>query len=236
MPGRKQPVRQALCCECGQVREFKVARNHREENYWLKRPIEADWHRETGDLKCEACARVTCHALLHPDGGWAADHAEKIRLIATGWSVAGAGKDAASRARIQQRWRQGLPQNPHARHLWWASDEEKARSAGETHFLAICKAEVPVPKRTRGTSYSRDQLIAPGQFHDVDREDPETGLWWFDLDCTHCLYRSNAIAVEAQRKALRDKLIEIVAKVDTIDAQTVAELLRHFGHREDCGR
>ena len=31
-------LRKALCCTCGNVRTCKQSRNHRVENYWLRRP------------------------------------------------------------------------------------------------------------------------------------------------------------------------------------------------------
>lgn len=214
----------ALCCVCGNLRTCRRPRNYQRENRWLNGPVDPSWHRETGDLKCDVCGNITVHAIITGD-----NHAEEIRKAATGWHYKEL--DADGRHRVQERWRQGRLENPFLRHQWWTSDERAAREAGKTRFQAICMAEIPVPARTpedRDRSYAHNELAAPSEFHDVDREDPETGLWWFDVDCVDCLYRSNAIALEYQRKELQKRLSEIVDKVSSLDATTVAVLLHHF--------
>ncbi|TVX97859.1 hypothetical protein FPV58_22050 [Mycolicibacterium porcinum] len=224
--------RQAICCTCGSVRTCRRPRNYRPENYWLRGPVDRDWHRETGDLKCEECGRVTTHAIITGD-----DHAEKLREVATGWFYKSLTE--ADRQRIQRAWRQGDPRNPHAHHLWWWSDLEKAWDAGQSVFPAICKAELPVPEQQseRGResnyrAYEIDELIAPKYCHDVDLEDPATGLWWYEVDCTDCLCRANMIALGEQRQALQAKLQKIVDKVSRLDARTVADLLDRFRDAE----
>ncbi len=219
----------ALCCTCGSIRTCRRPRNHRPENYWLRGPVDRDWHRETGDLKCQECGRVTTHAIITGD-----NHAEKLREVATGWNYNCL--TDTDYQRIRGAWRQGVPQNPEKRHLWWASDAQKARDAGESTFLAICKTEIPVPKmqsKKGSKSYAHDELIAPNRFHDVEYEDESTGLWWHEVDCTDCLYRSNAIAVDHQRNALREKVLDVVGNLSKLDARTVAELLAAFeaGHQ-----
>jgi len=197
-------------------------------------PVDRDWQREVGDLKCEECQRITTHAILLPDNNMR-DHAENLRKAATGWVFKSL--TAGGHQRLQEKWREGRPRNPYLRHLWYISDEKKARKAGDTHFLAICKERIEVPKKTekeRDASYGLDEFVKPSQFHDVDREDPETGLWWYDLECPDCLYRANTIALEEQRKALQEKMQAVVDKISTLDAQTVEELLAHFGDSEGC--
>lgn len=219
-----EKVMKALCCTCGSVRTCRRPRNHRPENYWLRGPVDRDWHRETGDLKCEECGRVTTHAIITGD-----NHAEKLREVATGWSYNCL--TDADYQRIRGAWRQGVPQNPEKRHLWWTSDAQKARDAGKSTFLAICKAEIPVPKmqpKKSSNSYAHDELIAPNRFHDVEYEDESTGLWWYEVDCTDCLYRSNAIALDYQRDALKEKVLDIAGKLSKLDARTVVELLAAF--------
>jgi hypothetical protein len=216
-------LKQALCCICGTLRTCRRPRNYRPENRWLYGPVDRDWHRETGDLKCDECGRITTHAIITGD-----NHAERIREAATGW-VFKCLTDA-DHQRIRQAWRQGIPQNPRKRHLWWAGDRRKAFDAGQSHFLAICKAEIPVPKTLPKSDhiYASDELVAPNRFHDVDLEDPETGLWWYETDCTDCLYRSNMIALDRQRDELKEKVLDIAGKISKLDARTVAELLAAF--------
>lgn len=227
-------LRQALCCVCGTLRTCSRPRNYRRENYWLQGAVDNDWHRETGDLKCVECGRVTTHAIILSAADGFRDHAELLRKLATGWHSKKCTE--ADLARIQEHWRRGTPQNPYKRHLWWVSDLEKARAAGQSHFRAICMAEIPVPQmqsKKGSTGYKSDEMVAPKRFHDVDREDPDTGLWWFDVDCVDCLYRSNEIALGKQRKALKAKLQAVVDKIGSLDARTVSELLVAFA--EDGG-
>lgn len=228
--------KQALCCVCGNIRQCRRPRNHRPENIWLHGPVDRDWHRETGDLKCDECGRITTHAILLPANSTYQDHAETLRKIATGW-VRKSLTDEDYR-RIRSAWRQGVPQNPRKRHLWWSSELHEARDAEKQTFEAICKAEIPVPKmesKNKGAkTYGYDELIAPNRFHEVDLEDPETGLWWYEVDCTDCLHRANDIALGEQRKSLKVKMQEIVDKIDGLDARTVADLLANFADTESC--
>ncbi|MFT4125073.1 MAG: hypothetical protein QM662_02430 [Gordonia sp. (in: high G+C Gram-positive bacteria)] len=63
IPAKHGPA-QALCCECGQLREYRRAANPLHE--WPN--FEDSFERLLGDLKCKHCARITRHALLrHPD-------------------------------------------------------------------------------------------------------------------------------------------------------------------------
>lgn len=195
-----------------------------------------DWHREVGDLKCEECGRITTHAIILPaDDTWR-DHAESIREIATGWVNNRLNED--DYRRIRQAWRQGTPQNPRKRHFWWGSDLDEARAAGQSHFRAICEVEIPVPQMESGegtNTYAGDELVAPDQFHDVDLEDSETGLWWYEVDCTDCLYHSNVAALNRQRKALQSKIEGLAGKIAYLDAATVAHLLDQFNDAEIIG-
>lgn len=219
-------IKQALCCVCGALRTCRRPRNYRRENRWLLGPVDRDWSRETGELKCEACGEITVHAIIT-----GSDHAEEIHKVAIGWTL-----NAEADDRIRARWRQGRPENPYLHHIWWRVDEQEAREAGRSHFLALCKASVPVPRKRpdeRDWSISSDELVAPSEFHDVDREDPATGLWWYDIDCVDCLRRSNAITLSRQRKLLKEHLAKVVEKIDTIDPQTVSALLAQLASESE---
>lgn len=221
-------TKQALCCECGTVRTCRRPRDYQRENYLLYNTVDPTWNRETGRLKCDTCGQITVHAIILPEGYAYRDHAEILRDLAHGWVRSNV--TAGALDRIREKWRQGLPRNPYLHHLWWTSDVEAARQAGETRMLAICKTEIDVPKKVKKSirSYAADELVEPLPFHDVDREDPATGLWWFDMKCVECLRRSNAIAIESQRRDLKARLQTIVDKIGTLDASTVAELLAQF--------
>jgi hypothetical protein len=191
--------------------------------------VDPNWHREVGDLKCETCNAVTRHAIISA-AERADTHAEVLHQVATGWGnrVVDADGNGPSRRRIEEAWRQGLPRNPYLNHLWWISDEKKAREAGRTHLLAVCMEPIPVPEpsapgRTTST-FGHDEIVKPREFHDVDREDPETGLWWYDLRCPDCLLRSNAMALQAMRKQLVDRLLQLTISANDLDQGAVVKL------------
>jgi hypothetical protein len=166
--------RQALCCECGQLRMFKQARNHRG---WWGQP---NWHRSVGDLKCTHCGIVTAHALmLNTNDGEAND--DQLQRVALG-SFEGLWSDS-ERARLRRDYRQGnLPRNPYLHHNWFLSDEETARNAGESQVTAMCGLQVDLPANPEDCS---SDYTEPCEIRDMEYEDPETGLWWVDMDCAH---------------------------------------------------
>ena len=222
---------QALCCECGALRTCNRPRNHRTDNYWLCDPVDRDWHRETGDLKCAECGTITRHALLLPDGHWARDHAERLRKAGTGWYFKEL--NDADRKRIQERWHEGLPSNPRTSHQWFRSAEDEARAAGRTHLRAVCKALIPVPKRTWEQRYPSGGLKSDMLVKPVVRDpEPDADGWEF-VHCVDCLYRSNQIALDEQRKELKDKLLEYAGKLTSLDAATVISLVEQFRAAED---
>lgn len=221
-------VMEALCCVCGAVRTCRRPRNHQGENWWLSGPV-GDWSRELGDLKCHACGEVTRHALIT-----GSDHTEKIHKMAIGWEFRGFSEE--EHQRVRDRWREGLPQNPILKHQWWVSDETAARKAGETHVITICKTYTPLPTKATepGTGVDRDEFMEPRQYGlEEGYEDPETGLTWLWMTCPDCYLRSNAIALDEQRKALKDKLLDVAARFSTLDARTVERLLAQFTDSEE---
>lgn len=227
-----EQLRPALCNTCGTLRTFKRARNYQPENYWLKRPVDLDWSRELGDLKCETCGKVTTHALLHPEGDWAADHAETVQRIALGdlkahprFQDPWAAKDLV---RIIDRYRQSnYPKNPFVNHRWWKSDENEAREAGQKWFRAMCGEPVEVPAEHRSNGSSITELEAPTQVTDPERSehenfDAETGLWWTaDGVCVNCLRVRNNWLLDKRRKEVAVLLLKLAADVDSLDAATV---------------
>lgn len=220
---------QALCCTCGALRTCRRPRNRRVENRWLNQPIDRDWHRETGELKCEFCGQVTVHAIIT-----GSDHAEDIHKMAIGWQFKNLTPETLQR--VRDRWREGFPNNPYLHHLWWISDETAARAAGQTQVVTICKMSAPLPKKVTkpGTGVDRDVVMKPRDFHDVEYEDPETGLGWYWMTCPDCLLRSNAIALDEQRKALKDKLLDVAGRFSSLDAPTVQRLLAQLEGGEGC--
>lgn len=222
-------VKQALCCACGAVRTCRRPHNHRAENYWLSGPVYRDWHRETGDLKCSECGKITTHAIIHPERDSFRDHAERVTNIALGMPDPMANNPEV-RERVRRAYRQrSYPSNPYVNHRWWRSDEDAARAAGEKWFTAMCGETMPLPTRKIA---GRDitAMEAPTHVTDPDRADhenldPDTGLWWTsDGECVNCLRVRNNWLLEQRRKDVSALLIKIVAMIDKVDARVVERL------------
>lgn len=217
----------ALCCICGSLRTCSRPRNHRAENYWMAGPIDRDWHRETGDLKCTACGRVTTHALIHPEGDRLRDHAEHMQLIALGWTNQRISD--AKRLEIRRQYHDAFPRNPFIDHLWWKYDENEARKAGKATFPAMCGAMVPVPAEPcEGKTVT--EFRAPEQLTDPDvmeyeHLDPDTGLWWDVGDCVNCLHVRNDKLLRDRREELAKVLLKASVYTDKLDADLVNTLL-----------
>lgn len=221
----------ALCCVCGAVRKCRRPRNHRPENYWLSGTVDRDWHRETGDLKCAQCGRVTTHAIIHPERDTFRDHAERITNIALGMGDPASAGNPHLRDRIQQTYRQrNYPLNPYVHHRWFKSDENDARSAGKTWFPAMCGEPLPLPEQVRENGRYITAMEAPTHVSDPDRAehenlDVETGLWWTsDGVCVNCLRVRNNWLLEKRRKDVAALLIKIAAIIDEVDARVVERL------------
>lgn len=71
---------EALCCECGALRWYRMARGMVGE--WLD--LDRGVGRHVGDLKCFHCATITKHALLRLDDDRYRDEAEHVTDLATG--------------------------------------------------------------------------------------------------------------------------------------------------------
>jgi hypothetical protein len=209
---------QALCCECGQLRTFKQARNHRG---WWAHP---DWHRNVGDLKCAHCGKVTTHALMRR----ANNGDEELQRIALGGADE-AWPDERNR-RLQQEYRQGnLPRNPYLHHSWFLSDAETARNAGESQVTAMCGEQVDLPPNpTVGSEDCSSDYAPPHEIPDMEYEDPDTGLWWVDMDCVDCRYVANTQRLRWQQRQLMDELVELAGHTRDLNAAEVAELREHL--------
>lgn len=219
----------ALCCTCGSLRTCSRPRNHRTENYWLARPVDRDWHRETGDLKCDNCARVTVHAIIHPDGDRFRDHAERLSAIALGMPDPIDEDSPQTRKRITTAYRQrNFPDNPYVWHKWWKSAENAAREAGRQWFPAMCGELVEVPE-TPCAGSDVNKFEAPAQISDPDPAehesiDGDTGLWWTGGVCINCLRVRNNWLLQQRRNNLRKVLLELATSIDELDERLVNRL------------
>ncbi|OBF42569.1 hypothetical protein A5719_03315 [Mycolicibacterium peregrinum] len=213
-----EPVMKALCCVCGNLRTYRRARNCR--GNWG----DQSWERSLGDLKCSECVSITTHALLD-DGS---DFDEKRQRIALGDQDILPSWDPQWRKTIRADYRRGLPRNPLTDHLWWKADEDAAREAGQKQFQAMCGELVNVPEQRREGTTPQQQRM-PSQVKDVNLyeeefQDPATGLWWRDGDCVDCLRHRHAWLLREHRKKLSALLIQVVAKIDDVDATMVEKL------------
>ncbi|WP_454788505.1 hypothetical protein [Mycolicibacterium lutetiense] len=231
--------KQALCCTCGTVRTCRRSRNYRPENYWLSGPIDLDWHRETGELKCSECGRVTTHALLHPEGDQLRDHAEMMQRVATGNSH-GHFK-TAELAEVRRKFRQGFPRNPELNHFWWGREAEEAWATGERTVIGLCGEPVTLHRNPTGPSSrvtdSEDSQVIPKIVRDQEYEDPDTGVSWREMDCVDCLRVWHLELLRQRRQTLSETLTKFLAELlseekggypKRIDLRTVNALVEAF--------
>lgn len=217
---------QALCCTCGNLRTCRRPRNHRQENYWLRGPVDRNWHRETGDLKCSECGRVTRHALIMPAGDSFRDHAERITRVALGSTTDPIASHEELRRHVRDAYRQGRQPNPYLKHLWSVSDEEEARKAGRTHIRTRCGEQHPLPKRSK--TYGGNRPLEPDPVRwDQEYEGPD-GQWWIEVDCPDCYRVSNERRLAQRRQQLNDWLAWALGRPDRVPDGQVDSLLAAF--------
>lgn len=198
-------IRKALCCVCGEIRTCHRPRNHQAENIWLSKPVDPNWHRELGDLKCENCGMVTRHAILHPEGDPFRTHDERITHIALGGDDPYSDAYTDNRDRIRQAYRQGRQANPYLNHMWRSSDEDAARKAGKATVTTYCGEIAKLPAQSR--TLDGGGLIKPDPVRwEQEYEDHQTGGWWVELDCPDCYRLANERRAAQRRKLLTEWL------------------------------
>ncbi|MDN4520716.1 hypothetical protein QYF68_23285 [Mycolicibacterium austroafricanum] len=220
-------TKQALCCECGSIRTCRRPRNHKTENYWLTGPIDRNWHRETGDLKCSECGRITRHAIIHPDKDSFRDHAERLTRIALGTTKDPVSRDESLRGRVQAAYRQGREPNPRLMHRWLAGDSEAAREAGRDYVITFCGEKHQIPNSVVPLSTDKPAMPDPVRW-DQEYEDPATGLWWVQMDCVDCLRVSNERRMARRRKVLAEWLAWLLAADSRVPDEHVDTLIEAF--------
>lgn len=233
---------EALCCICGSLRTCSRPRNHRAENFWFKEPVDLDWHRETGDLKCAECGRITTHALIYPEADTLRDHAEMMQRVATGNSHGHFNEDEL--VEVRKKYRQGFPRNPYVSHFWWDGDAKEAWAAGRRTVLGLCGEPMEIMRdpssvleEAKQSSYDSDgRQIQPKKVRDQEYEDDETGLWWTEMYCVDCLRVWHLELLRQRRELLAVRLTEFLADLladktgypKKIDLQTVNALVEAF--------
>ncbi|WP_131822578.1 hypothetical protein [Mycobacteroides chelonae] len=213
--------RQALCCECGQLRTCALPRNHILGGWGLHTPF-GDGHREVCELKCDHCGRRTRHALLMR---LYQTHDEDMQLVALGDPHEGYTPDQLDM--LRDNYRKGLPRNPFLEHMFYTSDLEKARADGSLTARTLCGEVVAVDdsRFDYGTGYEVRAYRKPEEVRDQEYEDPRTGLWWVEQDCVDCLRVSNQIAARSKRDELLDAVRNLLVNLNSYDTASVERLL-----------
>ncbi|SLE48354.1 Uncharacterised protein [Mycobacteroides abscessus subsp. massiliense] len=218
--------RQALCCECGNLRTCRRPRNFVEENWYLQRPVDRSWRRELGDLKCDICGKVTTHALLYPKWHDFKDHAERIQSIALGDPDS---LKVQVQERIRKNYRIGRESNPYLRHCWWTSATEEARKAGTNTVVTLCGDDHELPADPVSfdddrEDYGDELLVAPRHYRQMFSADaPPEG--WDQQDCPDCARAVNRWILERHRKDLMAKLVELMRIASDGNAASLERLI-----------
>ena len=224
--------RQALCCECGQLRTFSpnYSFSHDDKNRGGGLFTDPRGWQATGTLKCSHCETRTRHALM--DADHVRDFTEDYQRYVLGgdWPF----KYLPDRERLRTEYFDQFPRNPFVRHRWFKSDEKQAREAGKTWFRSMCGEPVSMPEQERENGRTITEMEAPTQLADPERTehenlDVETGLWWTaDGECVNCLRVRHDWLLKENRTQLLTQLIEASAAVATMDAEAVTALREHL--------
>ena len=93
----------------------------------------------------------------------------------------------------------------------------------KVHLCELVEDEAEKPSKDTTSGYNRDQVWAP-KF--IDSEADKDG--WRRISCVDCLALTNRIAINEQREQLKEKLIEYVGKLSSLDPATVVSLVEQF--------
>lgn len=225
--------RQALCCECGNLRTF--GRNYyppRDENSGGGLFTDPRGWFDTGTLKCSHCGVRTRHALLAEEH--LSDLAERYQAYVLGgaapytYHVSEDGRES-----LREQYFAQFPRNPFVTHKWWKADEDEAREAGRKQFRAMCGEMIDLPAAARPGA-TPSESVAPTQLTHPDvteheNLDVDTGLWWTAEGwCVNCLKVRHDWLLKQQRKQLLVQLLEVSNAVDTMAAEDVTALREHL--------
>ncbi|CDM76141.1 zinc finger domain-containing protein [Mycobacterium marinum] len=220
-PKPPKPVKQALCCQCGQPRTYK--------SVWRARggynPGDRWKRRWVGRLKCSHCATITTHALLVDPNSSYRDADEREQLLALGDQPRNRYEQLTDLGRLRREYRDGMPQNPNLRHIWWIRDETAARAAGAREVPTLCGGV----HQLRGESASareriKPSYLAPDPVRLEEYTDLDTGESWRDGDCVDCLRVHNAGVLERAREDLTKLISWYFVRAERLNATEVGEL------------
>lgn len=222
----------ALCCVCGAQRTVSGNyRRHNDPNYDYGPIGRKEGWRYTQTLKCEACGERTRHAFLRPGDAWWRDSDEKYQRYILGgeWH----GEYAPDRERLRAEYFTKFPRNPYLHHWYTVDEAQAAWEAGERTVTALCGDTMTLnrePNLCRGGRGSgTDEPVEPDEVRDMEYEDPETGLWWDDMDCVNCLRVTNERRLKRRRERLESWLAWFACHPEAIPDDDADALNAIFG-------
>lgn len=228
--------RKALCCQCGHQRT--VSANHftsmKDPNAPYGDQGKSLGWRSTRTLKCEACGERTRHAVLRGDDEKHPDWDEFHQRIALGApDTRRYPLDDESIKRLRREYRQLYPRNPFLHHRYWINEAKTAWDEGHKTVTAVCGEQVTIdfdPHQPKNWSQKKREPggIVADQLSDTEYEDPDTGLWWVDMDCVDCCRVANRLYWDKQRERLKWFLAHFALKTDAIPDLDVGVLVEHL--------
>ncbi|ORB26617.1 hypothetical protein [Mycolicibacterium parafortuitum] len=225
----------ALCCECGNLRTVSTDyRRVSDPNYSYNAVggrATNGW-RHTQTLKCDACGERTRHALIKPSGGPSdPDWDERCQRYVLGgeWE----GKYPPDRERLRAEYFAQFPRNPELRHRYWINEAQTAWDAGHRAVTAVCGATMPLQRDPRSIcdqESSPTELERPAEIDwETEFEDPETDMWWIDMQCVDCLRVANECRQANRRRLLEALLAWFAQHPETISDADADALMLVFG-------
>ena len=93
-------------------------------------------------------------------------------------------------------------------------------------MLAACGEPIDVPeKRERVERKPKEHC---GEYRDMEYEDPETGLWWQEMDCVDCYRVFNEEIRRWRRQRLEYTLMWLAARPESIEDAEVDSVLEYL--------
>lgn len=228
------PKRQrALCCVCGQQRT--VSANHfagsKDPN--TEYTNRGKGWRSTKTLKCDACGEQTRHAVLRAEDETRPDWDEIHQRIALGDPDRSKYPfSEESIKRLRKEYRELFPRNPYLKHRYFVKEAKAAWADGSKTVIALCGEQITLKTDPGRPSKKKDsetpgELVAE-QLGDTEYEDPDTGLWWIDMDCVDCCRVSNRKHWDEMRDRLKWFFMHFALKMEDIPDLDVGVLEEHL--------
>lgn len=223
----------ALCCTCGEQRTVSdVYRRSNDPNYHHGPDGTAAGWRLTQSLQCVNCGERTRHAVLQPEDR-PNNYDERVQRYVLGgeWQ----GQYPPDRQRLRDEYFALFPRNPNLKHRFVIKTATEAFDEGG-QATALCGVAETIStdprnwgkyksKKTKRREEARGGFVVAEQLGDTEYEDPETGLWWLDMDCVDCCRVSNELLMAKYRKRLDWFLLKFAAHPELVPDKDVRALM-----------